>query len=223
MPLWVHTEKEGLYHKDCSVMLGIKRKRGRSHSADKPRKSPKVPQKKDGHPDGAEGLELTLQKLREQEESDSEALARKLQREFDGPSSLACGDDGIDLTCRGETARTGPTMEDDEALARKLAREWEELDAAESVPLASHAPDATEPAAPTSDSVYHGKSCTELSGTQVFIMPRTVKRFQPASSGLGTSVPSPDEDLARYRDLFTQSRPCTKCSKSVASPRGQVN
>jgi baculoviral IAP repeat-containing protein 6 len=33
----------------------------------------------------------------------------------------------------------------------------------------------------------------------------------------------PDEKLLQFRDFFTADRPCTKCEKSVKSPRGHVS
>lgn len=81
--------------------------------------------------DEEEDLEFILEQIRQQDES--EALAQKLQQEFDAPQVTQV----IDLTKDHDTSPPSSDKmqtskhEDDEAMALRLAREWEELDAME--------------------------------------------------------------------------------------------
>ena len=216
MSLWVQGESRAataVPPLSIPVMLGIKR--GRSRSADKTRKSPKIsPERR--RPDHEEGpeedLQSILRRIREQEEKDSEDLARKLQKEFDElpeDKAIYSVEHREEAGSAGDRAGPSASIEDDEALARRLALEWEQLDAAESVPLDS-----------SSGAIDGGISYPVTSNTHMSRFP-PMKPFQPVPAFL-TRVTDPEKDLLQYRELFTQSRSCTKCNKSVASPRGQV-
>lgn len=105
---------------------------------------------------------------------------------------------------RGMDQETGTSfsVESDEAFARKLALGWEEMDAQTAPGRASIA----------SSSNY---SCS-------------IRSEQKESATATVTVPKvnqeldPEEDLNQYRDLFIQTRNCTKCGVHVQSPRGTV-
>lgn len=185
-------------------MLGIKRRRSRS--TDKPKKPKKLTDDRDGEED----LDSILEKIRQQEES--EALARKLQEEFDQPPNdrVRHLTESIGETSQGHTK--SPTIEDDEALARSLAHKWNQLD--DSEPLSSTL-EKTEYVSQFSNAMHGGLDPPMFAS-------QPAESFRSAS-GFLTLVTDPAQDLLRYRELFTQSRSCTKCKKSVASPRSQVN
>jgi hypothetical protein len=120
-------------------------------------------------------------------------------------------------------------QEDDEAMAKRLATEWAE---AESINLEEGVddfpmdlsdieevyPGTPKDASATTRSVSKGKG--SLTKTRTGIM--------DSSDSQGNknyiSVPiTPDEGLTPFRDMFTRTRPCSKCGKNVQSSRGCVS
>ncbi|KAF9469734.1 hypothetical protein BDZ94DRAFT_1328678 [Collybia nuda] len=84
---------------------------------------------------------------------------------------------------------------DDEAMARELAQQWEEED-------------TNQP----SNSNHESRTYRTNNRTKKW----------PSSYSVSVHDNPPNEKLAEFRDLFTQTRKCTKCHKDVKSPRGHV-
>ncbi|KAF8588347.1 hypothetical protein K439DRAFT_1335558 [Ramaria rubella] len=175
-------------------------KRRRSSSRERFTKKPK-PSSNDLSEE--EDLEVILAKIHQQEQS--EALARKLQQELDrGELLLGGADDNVidltrdfcdsDVSANGSAGSSRQTIEDDEAMARRLAREWEQ-----------------EAVGPYGES----ESVSVASASED-------QKNSATTAKLRSKLISPDEDLLRYRKLFTQTRNCTKCSSAVPSPRNMV-
>lgn len=88
--------------------------------------------------------------------------------------------------------------EDDEAMAKRLAAEW----------------------AHEAESNNASASSSSLSKTR----PLTMDSSDPQGGKSYVSLPvRPDEGLLSFRDIFTMTRPCSKCGKDVQSPRGCVS
>ena len=106
-------------------------------------------------------------------------------------------------------------QEDDEAMAKRLAAEWAE---AESTNLegVDDMSDIEEVHLGTSSISKGTGSLTKRTG------------IMDSSDSQGNksyiSVPiRPDEGLMSFRDMFTKTRPCSKCGKNVQSSRGCVS
>jgi hypothetical protein len=135
-------------------------------------------------------LEYILAQIRQQEES--EALARKLQHEWNSGSESKTGESSLSAIKDGD----GQILDDDEAFARLLAAEWAEEDDA-----------------PT-ESTLPGPSATRRGERHHAAHERNGK----AAMTNGT----PDSQLESYRELFVGSRSCTECGHEIISPRGYV-
>lgn len=85
-------------------------------------------------------------------------------------------------------------VDDDAALARRLAAEWGN--------------DSRSGAAPETVDVDTWQDPVNIAGSST-------------NSRTTDDIP-PDEKLAKFRSFFTAERPCSKCGKSVNSPRGFV-
>jgi hypothetical protein len=190
-------------------MGGIKRRRTLSPEASS--KSSRFDAAFYDVPDDEEDLASILEKIREQEES--EALAKKLQQEFDGPQAaqvidLTQGDD--DTLANNEI---GPsTREDDEAMAQRLAREWEVLDAAQAPP--------TKPVEELK--VRNEETLVSTSSKSLRTQQPTNESRSCAPAPMVNPV-NPETDLSKHRDLFTRTKECTKCGNDVVPPRNLVS
>ncbi|OSD00825.1 hypothetical protein PYCCODRAFT_1478855 [Trametes coccinea BRFM310] len=148
--------------------------------------------------DGEDSLESILALIQAQEES--EALARKLQQEWNppGPSNSSAPKDS-GASRRAATPDSvieisdDEHQEDDETIARRLAKQWELED---TVP-------GTVPAPPTNLPSTKGKA-TSLLNTQ-----STTRGELPTSA------------LEQFRYLFTRNKTCS-CDAEIPSPRGYV-
>ena len=146
-----------------------------------------------------EDLSDILARIKEQE--DSEAFARQLEAEWNNvPSTSANVSKGSQVVHgveRDVIVIPDNEQEDDEEMARRLAREWGEQD---------------------------GRNLPPQSVSSSSSASRCVPPKRRSSTGLSppeAEMP-PDEKLHEYKPLFTQGRSCTKCTKMVESPRGQV-
>ena len=120
-------------------------------------------------------------------------------------------------------------QEDDEAMAKRLAAEWAE---AESTNLEEGVddfpmdlsdieqvfPGTPNDASASTSSVSKGKG--SLSKTRMGIM--DFSDSQGNKSYISVPI-TPDEGLTPFRDMFTKTRPCSKCGKDVQSSRGSVS
>lgn len=146
-----------------------------------------------------------LAQIKQHEES--EALARKLQEEWNGESgSRATGSSSSRSNSSPVLAEEGPVdlKEDDEAFARRLAAQWAEEDGV--------APDDGP-----------GPSTLRVSNVDVRThnttsIPVTTRLTADSDAHEAT----PDEKLTQYRDVFVGSRNCTECGHELLSPRGYV-
>ncbi|KAI9060495.1 hypothetical protein FKP32DRAFT_1577713 [Trametes sanguinea] len=146
-----------------------------------------------------DSLESILALIQAQEES--EALARKLQQEWNapGPSTSPASAPKAAGASRRTTTPDGvieisddEQQEDDETIARRLAKQWELEDAVpETVPV----------------------PLTNL--------PATKGKAKSQSATRPTTTELPISPLEQYRDLFTQSKRCP-CGADIPSPRGYV-
>lgn len=147
-------------------------------------------------------LEAILAQIKQQEES--EALARKLQEEWNNEPNLGersgthQGGPYSPITVEDET--TDVILENDEALARRLAFEWDREDNT----LAENAVSGTLSAVQPTES--HGQPFADFKQ----------KNKAPPSDE------TPDIVLKRYRSFFVGARHCTNCGHDIPSPRGFV-
>ncbi|KAI0691985.1 hypothetical protein BC835DRAFT_1521108 [Cytidiella melzeri] len=146
-------------------------------------------------------LEAILLQIRQQEES--EALAFKLQAEWNGSLNLGesshRGDPGSPIAIE---YGVDVAIEDDETLARRLAAEWAAADSA----LAENAVSGPSNSLPL----------------QRNSLSRTTSKSKGKALALSASNDTPDSKLAVYRDFFVGSRDCVKCGHEIISPRGYV-
>ena len=120
-------------------------------------------------------------------------------------------------------------QEDDEAMAKRLAAEWAE---AESTNLEEGVddfpmdlsdieevhPDTPNDASASTSFISKGKGSLTKTRTG------TMDSSDPQDNKSYISVPiRPDEGLTPFRDMFTKTRPCSKCGKDVQSSRGCVS
>ena len=119
-------------------------------------------------------------------------------------------------------------QEDDEAMAKRLAAEWAEAESTnleegvDDFPMDLSDIEEVYPGTPndasaSTSSISKGKGPTK---TRTGI----VNSSDPQSNKGYISVPiTPDEGLTPFRDMFTKTRPCSKCGKDVRSSRGCVS
>ncbi|KAH9849201.1 hypothetical protein C2E23DRAFT_840286 [Lenzites betulinus] len=144
-----------------------------------------------------DSLEDILAQIKAQEES--EALARKLQDEWNAP--VPCSRWQPTAGGSGSHNSSGPSdiivisdddAEDDQAMARRLAKEWDLEDSV----LQSHPLASSRRPSPPKDKARHSSSDT-------------------------SPAPLPTSDLAQYRELFVGERSCS-CGFRMPSSRGLV-
>lgn len=145
-----------------------------------------------------DSLENILAQIKAQE--DSEALARKLQDEWNAP--VPCGRWQPTAGGSGSHNSSGPSdiivisdddAEDDQAMARRLAKEWDLEDSV----LQSHPLASSRRPSPPKDKARHSSSDT-------------------------SPAPLPTSDLAQYRELFVGERSCS-CGFRMPTSRGLVS
>ncbi|OCH95740.1 hypothetical protein OBBRIDRAFT_744889 [Obba rivulosa] len=141
--------------------------------------------------DEDESLEHILAQIKAQEES--EALARRLQEEWNGAASDSTRA-GSNLP--GPSSAPAGCQEDDEALARRLAEEWEKEDGAAAA----------------------GSSAAATLREQPTLNASNTKGKAPYTSGADET---PDEALRQFQTVFTAMRKC-QCGHDIPSPRGYV-
>jgi len=159
------------------------------------------------HEADPDDLKEILAQIKEQEES--EYLAKQLHNDFGVPSTSGSKDMPIEI---------------DAAMARQLVEEWALEDNAVEM--------NREEIADSSDiEILPGPSNAKVSNK-----PRHSENV-PRNSGSSSSTPSksadrkpyklanirPDAALEPYKQFFTITRSCSKCSKDVKSPRGSVS
>ncbi|KDR85653.1 hypothetical protein GALMADRAFT_218749 [Galerina marginata CBS 339.88] len=151
-----------------------------------------------------EEMKDILAQINAQEQS--ELLAKRLQHEYDGPSS------------------SGPkyapvNLEDDAAMARELAEQW--------------AMEGNDPGIPMSLENLEPSDAIEFdlgppSETRCQALEKGSRNnIGSHSISEGTKINEsfsikPDEALAPFKEVFTRTRNCSKCEKRVNSPRGCV-
>jgi baculoviral IAP repeat-containing protein 6 len=154
-------------------------------------------------------LKEILAQIKEQEES--EHLAKQLHNDYGVPLSSGSKDMPIDL-------------ENDAAMARQLAEEWALEDSALEM---NH-----EEIADSSDiEILPGPSNTKVSSQprQTGNAPRNTGNSNSTSSmfpdrkSYKLANTRPDTALEPFKQTFTLTRNCSKCSKYVKSPRGSVS
>ena len=194
--------------------------------------------------DDEDSLESILAQIKAHEES--EALARKLQEEWDetsdtgnpglsssrprsrrGPSSstersFSTNDhpDVIELS-DGDSIHDEQTQvpEDDEAMARRLAKEWEIEDSARLND--NHQP-------PASTSMLSPRR-TKRRAKRLVVQSRSGSASDPIAIDDKDDITVPNEklppvaQLEECRALFTGDKTCSSCSAKLPSPRGHVN
>lgn len=154
-----------------------------------------------------------LAQIKAQEESERLAL------EYNLDQSLSSGSKDTELR-----------HEDDEAMARRLAAEW--AHETESANLEKSLDDFPmdldiEEVHPGTSNDTSASSSSLSKRTRPMIKTRTGtmdSSADPPGRKSYISVPvRPDEALSSFRDVFTKTRPCSKCGKDVQSPRGYVS
>jgi hypothetical protein len=120
-------------------------------------------------------------------------------------------------------------QEDDEAMAKRLAAEWAEAESTnlekgvDELPMDLSDIEEVHPGTPNDASASTSsisKGTGSLAKTRTGIMDSS----DPQGNRSYISVPiRPDEGLTPFRDLFTKTRPCSKCGKNVQSSRGCVS
>jgi baculoviral IAP repeat-containing protein 6 len=155
----------------------------------------------DSESNESQEFKAILAQIKAQEESERLAL----QIDLNQPSSSG----SKDMDTR---------LEDDEAMAKRLAAEWARE--AESANLDKGIDEF--PMDLDIEQVHPGTPNDASAST---ISKRTRTSTMDSSNSRGTksyiSVPvRPDEGLSSFRDMFTKTRPCSKCGKDVKSPRG---
>ena len=153
-------------------------------------------------PEDEDELAEILTRIQQHEES--EALARKLQEEWDGSSSMAnCQSGRSDSSYTNmQSPHKSPMLvhEDDEAFARRLAAQWAEED---------HASFHDTPQASTSSS-KQPRCDTAVRNATICCTRDKIADDTPTAK------------LDDFRELFVGSRECTKCAHELLSPRGYV-
>ena len=117
-------------------------------------------------------------------------------------------------------------QEDDEAMARRLAAEWAEAESTNLENGVDELPmdlsDIEEVGIPN-DASASTSSISKKTGSLVKTRTGIMNSSDPLGNKSYVSVPTPDEGLTPFRDLFTKTRPCSKCGKDVQSSRGCVS
>lgn len=192
-----------------SQASGIKPKRLRKAPASPARDSDPIVIDSDHESDESDDLKAILAQIKAQEESERLGLPNNL----DQPSIPA--------------KDTESTHEDDEAMARRLATEWaQEAESTniqkgvDELPMDLSDIEQVHPngASASTSSISKGKGSLTKTRTGFMDSP------DPQGNNGFISVPiRPDEGLMSFRDMFTKTRPCSKCGKDVQSSRGCVS
>ena len=120
-------------------------------------------------------------------------------------------------------------QEDDEAMAKRLAAEWAEAESTtlekgvDEFPMDLSDIGQVHPGTPNDISASTSsisKGTGSLTKTRTGIMDSSDS--QGNKSYISVSI-RPDEGLTPFRDMFTKTRPCSKCGKDVKSSRGCVS
>lgn len=120
-------------------------------------------------------------------------------------------------------------QEDDEAMAKRLAAEWAEAESTNieegvnDFPMDLSDIEEVYPGAPNGASASTS-SISKGKGS----LAKTLTGIMDSSDSQGNrsyiSVPiTPDEGLTPFREMFTKTRPCSKCGKNIQSSRGCVS
>ena len=178
-----------------------------THSIRSPKRVHAVPD------DEEESLEDILARIKQQE--DSERLAKQLHEQWNGSVTNESSSHAHRPGTSSQAAIViDDSFESDEALAHRLAAEWDQGADADN------------------DVVFVGSSAP-LPAARVIAAESSVSKVNKDKGKTRASQPIPpsqpaqeqppvDETLAIHRELFTKSRNCTKCGKSIQSPRGLV-
>lgn len=156
--------------------------------------------------DDEDDLADILAQIKQHEES--EALARKLQEEWNGSISNGSGTSSHSRSSSSESSilsdnESSKSQHDDEAFARRLAAQWAQEDGI-----------AVEPAASVSTPrVNKGKNRDGIA---------TIPTMQSTIANGDVNQGTPDENLLQYRDFFVGSRNCIECGHELLSPRAYV-
>jgi hypothetical protein len=180
----------------------------------RPRKAPSAPVPEDAividsdlESNESAEFKAILAQIKAQEESERLALEYNLDK------LLSSGSKDTELH-----------HEDDEAMAKRLAAEW--AHETESANLKKGLDDF--PMDLDIEEVHPGTS-NDASASSSSLTKRTRtgtmdSSADPPGRKSYISVPvRPDEGLSSFRDVFTKTRPCSKCRKDVQSPRGYVS
>lgn len=122
-------------------------------------------------------------------------------------------------------------QEDDEAMAKRLAAEWAEAESTnieegvDDFPLDLSDIEEVNPASGTpNDASASTSSFSKGKGSLAKIRTGIMDSSDSQGNKSYISVPiTPDEGLMPFRDMFTKTRPCSKCGKNVQSSRGCVS
>lgn len=186
--------------------------------------------------DDEDDLAEILAQIKQHEES--EALARKLQEEWnqaahvdyndhasdDGPSMYMDSSEGEDYD-----EDMHDDLEDDEALARRLTEEWAAEDNAALQQSAAAGPLALGKYASVNSRSTNPDEAADEERESASATHKEVKMGK--SSAVSTQAAQPvatdDSDsasakLMQYRDFFVGSRNCSVCEHELLSPRGYV-
>ena len=155
----------------------------------------------------SDDLKAILAQIKAQEESERLAL----QYNLDQPSMSRSKD-------------TESAHEDDEAMARRLAAEWaHEAESTnlekgvDELPMDLSDVEKVHPNGASASTSSISKGTGSLTKTRTGIMDSSGNKSY-------ISVPiRPDDGLTSFRDMFTKTRPCSKCGKDVQSSRGCVS
>jgi hypothetical protein len=120
-------------------------------------------------------------------------------------------------------------QEDDEAMAKRLAAEWAEAESTnldkgvDELPMDLSAIEEVHRGSPN-DASASTSSIPKETGSLVKTRTGIINSSDPQGNKSYVSVPiTPDKGLTPFRDLFTKTRPCSKCGKDVQSSRGCVS
>lgn len=157
-----------------------------------------------------ESLDAILARINEQEES--ERLAQQLHEQWNGSLTNESTSHAQNPGSSSQAVIViDDSFETDEAFAHRLAGEWDQTrdnddDSDDDVVFVGSSVPTFPPAAVTKP------SSSKLKGKATARFPSKPVQEQPPV----------DETLAFHRELFTNSRSCTKCGKIVEAPRGLV-
>ena len=118
-------------------------------------------------------------------------------------------------------------QEDDEAMAKRLAAEWAEAESTnfeggvDDFPMDLSDIEDVYPGTPNDTSASTG-SISKGKGSLTKMRTGIIDSSQGNKSYISVPI-TPDEGLTPFRDMFTKSRPCSKCGKDVQPSRGCVS